>query len=133
MFYTAALTQVLKISFGRARPYTGKDPFTFKPFQSLADENWSLPSGHTSLAFSFSTILAMNTESDLLKGLAYLPAFMTAFSRIYYNKHWISDIFMGAFIGYFVGRFVADLHKTKEETYIEPQTHRPVLSISLSF
>jgi len=131
MLYTAALTQFLKISFGRARPYTGKDPFSFKPFQSLSDDNWSLPSGHTSLAFSLSTVLANNTDSDFLKVLAYIPAFMTAFSRVYDNKHWTSDVFMGAAIGYFVGWFVTDLHKKNDEFNNKVYTHRPVLSISL--
>jgi membrane-associated phospholipid phosphatase len=133
MVYTAALTQFLKISFGRARPYTGENPFYLRPFQSLSDDNWSLPSGHTSLAFSLSTILAGNTDSDLLKGLAYIPAFMTAFSRIYYDKHWASDVFMGAFIGYFVGKFVSDLHERNEEMNLETYTHRPFISFSLSF
>lgn len=132
MIYTAALTQFLKISFGRARPYTGKDPFSLKPFQSLSEDDWSLPSGHTSLAFSLSTVLANNTDSDFLKGLAYIPALMTAFSRVYYNKHWTSDVFMGALIGYFVGKFAVDLHKQTEAMNPETFTHRPILSFSLS-
>ncbi len=133
MLYTATLTQFLKISFGRARPYTGKGPFSYKPFQSLSNDDWSLPSGHTSLAFSLSTILAGNTDSDLLKGLAYIPAFMTAFSRSYYNKHWASDVFMGAFIGYFVAKFVIELHKQNEAAGVQTFVHRPVLSFSFSF
>lgn len=132
MIYTAALTQFIKISFGRARPYTGKDPFSLRPFQSLSEDNWALPSGHTSLAFSLSTVLANNTDSDFLKGLAYIPALMTAFSRVYYNRHWTSDVFMGALIGYFIGRFVVNLHEQKEEMNVETFTHRPILSFSLS-
>ena len=133
MVYTAALTQFLKISFGRARPYTGEGPFSFRPFQSLSIDNWSLPSGHTSVAFSLSTILAGNTDSDLLKGLAYIPAVMTAFSRSYYDKHWASDVFMGAFIGYFVAKFVLELHKQNEELGADTFAHRPIISFSLSF
>jgi membrane-associated phospholipid phosphatase len=133
MIFTASVTQVLKISFGRARPYTEKGPFCYHPFQSLSEDNWALPSGHTSLAFSLSTILAGNSESDFIKGLAYIPAFMTAFSRIYYNRHWTSDVFLGAFIGYFVGRFVLDLHEQNEDMNLETFTHRPILSISFTF
>lgn len=133
MIYTAALTQVLKISFGRSRPYTERGPFSLKPFQSLDEENWSLPSGHTSLAFSLSTILAHNTDSDFLRVLSYIPAFMTAFSRSYYDKHWTSDVFMGAFIGYFVGKFVVDLHRDKENMQGAQNMHKPIISLSLTF
>lgn len=131
--YTLAVTGVFKIGFGRARPLTGKSAFYFRPFQSMNYENWSLPSGHSSIGFSLSTILSRNAKTDFLKILAYLPPVITAFSRVYYNKHWTSDVFLGAVVGYFIGTFVADLHKENEELMPENITHQPLFSISLSF
>ena len=128
--YSVTVTSGLKIIIGRARPSTGNDPFTFEPF-AFKNSNWSLPSGHTTVAFSLSTVLAANTDSYALKTAAFLPAFLTAFSRIYQNHHWTSDVFLGAMVGYFVGKFVTNLHDEKELT---PQMAQiPLLSLSLSF
>lgn len=128
--YSVTVISGLKIIIGRARPSTGNDPFTFEPF-AFKNPNWSLPSGHTTVAFSLSTVLAANTDSYALKAAAFLPAFLTAISRVYQNHHWTSDVFLGAAAGYFVGKFVTDLHAEKELT---PQIAQiPLLSLSLSF
>lgn len=128
--YSVTVTSGLKIIIGRARPSTGNDSFTFQPF-AFKNSNWSLPSGHTTVAFSLSTVLAANTDSYALKTAAFIPAFLTAFSRVYQNHHWTSDVFLGAAIGYFVGKFVTDLHDEKELTLEMAQM--PLLSLSLSF
>lgn len=108
--YTVALTGALKLSLGRARPFTGKSAFKFEPFQHVQNAFRSFPSGHTSIAFSLSTVLAERAESDLMKIIFYIPAVATAFSRVYQNHHWTSDVFIGACIGYFMGKFVTDMH-----------------------
>ena len=108
--YSASITQILKVGFGRARPYISDDSSYCKPFNFESDLN-SLPSGHVSNAFAISTVLAKNTDSELLKILAYTPAVFTAFSRVYQNYHWTSDCLLGAAIGYFCGAWVADHHE----------------------
>jgi len=108
--YTGIVTTILKSSIGRARPYMNLSSKNFKPFTIKNDFN-SLPSGHTSVAFSLSTILSNNVKNDYLKVAAYLPAFATAFSRMSYDKHWLSDVFLGAALGYFIGNFVHNLHE----------------------
>ena len=128
--YSVSVTSGLKIIFGRARPSTGNDSFTFEPF-AFKNSNWSLPSGHTTVAFSLSTVLAANTDNYALKVASFLPAFLTAVSRVYQNHHWASDVFLGAMIGYFTGKFVTDLHNEKELT--AQMTQIPLLSLSLSF
>ncbi len=120
-FYTASITAALKLSFGRARPLTGKDAFSFKPFQKIRNEFRSFPSGHTSTAFSLSTVLASRSKETWQKIMLYFPAFVTAISRIYQNHHWLSDVFIGGCIGYFIGKFVTDLHNESYELeLIEP-------------
>jgi membrane-associated phospholipid phosphatase len=126
------VTSLVKLSFGRARPSAGTDAFDFSPFSSIDDEHLSLSSGHTSLAFSMSTVLAQHTASNVMKILYYVPAFVTAFSRVYHNRHWVSDTFAGAFVGYFVGRFVVDLHKKKDELD-KPSPPPQMFSISFAF
>ncbi len=128
--YTAVSTQILKITFGRTRPYAAVNSFELNPFQ-FEEEKWSLPSGHTSIAFSLSTVLAENTDKIGLKILYFTPAFITAISRVLYNKHWTSDVFMGAFLGYFTAKFVADIHEKNEQ--ITPPQHTPLLNFTFPF
>jgi len=113
-FYAGAITSILKISVGRARPFTNKGSGTFEPFTFFNDDFHSFPSGHATLAFSLSTVLAKNSKSDLLKVIAYIPAVLTCVSRVYQDDHWVSDVFAGAAIGYFVGDWVANTHLQKE-------------------
>ena len=42
----------------------------------------------------------------LVAPLVYGVASLTAFSRLNRNKHWASDVFVGAAIGYFIGKMV---------------------------
>lgn len=65
----------------------------------------SFPSGHTSGAFTMSTILARHYGWKV--GIpAYLLATATAFARIEDNKHRLSDVVAGATIGIVMGRLV---------------------------
>lgn len=128
--YSVSVTSALKIAFGRSRPYTGHDPFTFDPI-SFTNSKWSYPSGHSTVAFSLSTVLAANTENTGWKIAAFIPAFLTVISRVYQNYHWASDVFLGGMIGYFTGSFITELHKEKELNGKIETT--PLISLSLSF
>lgn len=129
--YTGIITQIAKVTFGRTRPYIADSAFEFNPFQTLNDNFFSFFSGHTSIAFSLSTIVSGDVEGTGWKILSYAPALLTGFSRIYQNKHWTSDVFMGAAVGYLVGRFVINTHKENENyrdvNFIPPQ---PFISFS---
>ena len=73
-----------------------------------------MPAGHTTWAFSLSTVLARNTKQDWLKVLAYLPAVLTFVARIYQDHHWTSDNFLGAALACFFANWVVDQHEKKE-------------------
>jgi membrane-associated phospholipid phosphatase len=112
--YAAAIVTVLKVTVGRARPLANEGKFSFEPLTLFDDYHHSFPSGHTTEAFTMSTILSMNAHSTLLKVLAYVPAFFTPFSRAYQGWHWISDCVFGAGIGYFTAKWITDLHAKNE-------------------
>jgi membrane-associated phospholipid phosphatase len=114
--YAGAITTFLKIATGRARPFTDRGSAAYHPFTFFDDDFHSLPSGHVTLAFSLSTVLSKNTKSDLLEIIAYLPAVLTAISRVYQDNHWSSDVFLSAAIGYFVGDWVVNLHEEKRSS-----------------
>jgi membrane-associated phospholipid phosphatase len=112
--YSGGITAILKAAIGRARPYTDKGAENYLPFTILDDGFHSLPSGHTTLAFALSTVLSRNADSKALKVVAFVPAALTAFSRIYQDYHWASDCLLGAVIGYVVATWVVDLHDGKD-------------------
>ncbi|MCW8850186.1 MAG: phosphatase PAP2 family protein [Melioribacteraceae bacterium] len=114
--FTSLATLLLKISFGRERPRLNSEPFSFHPFSFKSDNFLSFSSGHTALAFSLSTILASNTENNYLKVIFYIPAFMTAFSRVYQNHHWFSDVLFGGVVGFSIAKFVTGIHKVNNHS-----------------
>jgi membrane-associated phospholipid phosphatase len=90
------VTAVLKEVIGRVRPNVdGSEPLDFKPFSG----NASMPGGHTSAAFGFSASLADDVHPLWAKIGLYTLATGTAWSRVYNNKHWTSDVVAGAIVG----------------------------------
>jgi hypothetical protein len=53
--------------------------------------------------------------------------------RVAQNKHWLSDVFLGATIGYFTARFVHSLHDLPqlEQTAIPQQSDLISFSVPL--
>jgi membrane-associated phospholipid phosphatase len=125
-FITGVVTGLGKFIFGRARPFTGEGKLSFHPFNfKYGNKYFSLPSGHSSLSFTVSTIIASKFDNSLLKAIIFTPAVLTAFARVYNNQHWFSDIFLGSAIGYLIGKAVANLHsKENISTIIFPQGFR---------
>jgi len=127
--YTGAITLLLKTVFGRARPYMNEGKSSYHPF-SFRDDFHSFPGGHTATAFVLSTVLSRNAGPTWLKVLAYLPAVITPFSRVYEDKHWVSSCFFGGALGYFVATWVVDLHKKKDKEF-QSTSSTPLFNISI--
>lgn len=111
---------VLKTISGRTRPsyygqYAEAEP-TFKgPFGSTSRDangkksNSSFPSGHTTVAFAAATVFAKEyAKTPLVPIIAYSAATLIGLSRITENKHWATDVFVGAALGYLTGRQVVN-------------------------
>ena len=95
---TAIATETVKITTGRARPFTENGPWSFQPFPGNRDEYKSLPSGHASLAFAVFTPFA-ETYSRWI----YLIPISVAAGRVYQDKHWLSDVAVGSGLGLISG------------------------------
>jgi len=90
------ITAVFKYALGRERPnVAGSEPLDFIPFSG----NVSMPSGHTSTAFGFAASLAEDVHPLWAKIGLYTLATGTAWSRVYNNQHWTSDVIAGAIVG----------------------------------
>jgi membrane-associated phospholipid phosphatase len=104
---SGAVTAVAKGIAGRQRPYldrTDSDRFAFgRGFTSGARS--SFPSGHTTAAFAVASAVTEETRdwwphAPLVVGpLLYGGAAMVGLARIYDDKHWASDVVLGAGVG----------------------------------
>lgn len=93
------ITALVKVALGRERPIEASaEPLDFEPF-SLSSDDASMPSGHTSSAFGFAASLAEDVHPLWAKIGLYTLATGTAWSRVYNNKHWTSDVIAGAIVG----------------------------------
>ena len=120
----SAFASLLKGAFGRARPYvhpptdsTGFEPNDWKFGRGYRNEQYrSFPSGHTVAAFAAAA--AVTNEAVrwwpkwqwVIGPAMFGGATMVGISRMYDNKHWASDVMMGAAIGIFAGNKVVRFH-----------------------
>jgi membrane-associated phospholipid phosphatase len=111
LLISGVLVQGLKQVFSRTRPYAASNQWEFQgPGKFRGADKVSFPSGHTASAFSIAASIATIYDSKLVKILAYSAATLTGLSRIHDNKHWMSDVFMGAIIGTVSGIFITKRH-----------------------
>ena len=96
-------TEVLKITLGRARPFTNepKTDIDFLEFELETNEN-SLPSGHTSTAFTIATVLSERLDNIYASVTLYSLASLTAYQRIYSDVNWLSIIFGVRWVIYWI-------------------------------
>ena len=116
-----AMESLLKFLSGRQRPYyydphsVEAEPRFHGPFSKSGRDingkslNSSFPSGHTTVAFAAATVFALEyKDKPLIPILSYSVATLIGLSRITENKHWTTDVFLGAVLGYFTGKQVVN-------------------------
>lgn len=111
------VTGAIKAAVGRARPYATGDslPTSFGLMRGLTQGTayQSLPSGHATAAFALAGVLAAEGrhrwgETNRVTGPAgFAVAALVAGSRVYHDRHWASDVVLGAGIGATAGAVVA--------------------------
>jgi membrane-associated phospholipid phosphatase len=112
--YAGIVTTVIKSTAGRSRPYTGKGNMDWHPVQFNTDQT-SFPSGHATLAFAVSSVMANYIDNTYWKIGWYTLAGLVGTARIYHDKHWLSDVIMGSAIGYFIGDYVSNHPENRSE------------------
>lgn len=93
----------------------------------------SMPSGHTAMSFTTATILYHEYKdyNKLLAASGYVTASLTGLLRVTNNKHWMSDVLIGAGLGMLVTNLVYLHHdrikkrtkKPKSQLTLLPQSH----------
>jgi membrane-associated phospholipid phosphatase len=103
---------VVKTVVGRQRPSVEPaDPnsYHFMRGRSGGDKYRSFPSGHTVSAFAAAAAVTAETSRNapntkwIVGPVLYTGAALVGVSRMYNNRHWASDVIIGAGIGTFAG------------------------------
>jgi len=114
--FSGVVTISLKSLLGRWRPCTHHGSFAFSPFTTGPNEHLSFPSGHVTIAFALSSVMAGCHANKIWKTGWYLLALITAISRIYHDDHWLSDVVCSALIGTTVGIWLTKDYRSKNIT-----------------
>lgn len=127
----------LKPLIGRARPGHQMGNFDFHPLKKGALFH-SFPSGHASIAFTITLVLAQRIHNTPLKVFFYSLAAATAFCRLYSNAHWFSDVVFGGAVGWFsssasMKNLFLNKYRKKNSTNISFNPSTSGLSLILSF
>lgn len=97
--YSGLVTNILKYTIRQKRPY--------------GDQRNSFPSGHTTTAFAFASVVA--ERHPWYYGVpAYLLASLVGFQRINANRHYLHDVIAGATIGTVFGIGLNSLLSSKK-------------------
>jgi hypothetical protein len=112
-------TLILKEATGRGRPIATSHKGDFKPFGFKSNFD-SLPSMHTASSFAMASVLARTSDSMSVAVLSYCAAAFVGFSRMNQDKHWASDVLLGAAIGELAGRVAVSQHARKSSYSFVP-------------
>ncbi len=105
---TGLTTQIIKHLTHRHRP-DQDDPANPRlwegPFTGW--DYTAFPSGHTSTAFALASLISSVYKDKIWVAiLSYTIATGVAWSRVYDNKHWPTDVLIGAALGFAIGKTV---------------------------
>lgn len=107
----------------------------FYPFKKQLDQSdfSSFPSGHTTVAFAAATVYALEyRDKPLIPIISYGAATLIGLSRITENKHWPTDVLVGAILGYLSGRQVVN-NFHRYSNVMHGKTRQPPLSFNFNY
>ncbi len=121
LLISTALYTFTKIVVRRQRPSFGDNPFNYNAPFTNDKQHTAFPSGHMLTVTTVATALSeiYGEDHPWVPWVAYSVAGLTGVSRLYHNRHWSSDVWIGASLGYFVTKtvFKHQRQRSKKGTY----------------
>lgn len=131
------VTGAIKGMAGRKRPEISPDDpgsFSWLRGQREGGDYQAMPSGHTTAAFAFATAVHLEVRRRAPRHarwvgvLAYTSAVATAYARMHDDRHWLSDVTVGAGIGSVTAAAIHRWHATRAADPVDGFFLRPVLA-----
>ena len=134
--YSGLTAMFIRMIAGRKRPSVTDDPYKFIGFTSN-NTYQSFPSGHVTVAFAFSTVLAEYFNTPLSRVGFYSLGTLSAIERLINSQHWFTDVALGALVGIAGGIHVINEEarrnsKSKSRLTIKPTFNGISLQYSLN-
>lgn len=123
-----ATSGALKMLAGRARPYASADttPHDFGIGRGVRGERYqAFPSGHATVSFAVASALMSETSGRsttarwVVGPLLFGGATVVGLSRMYADRHWASDVVVGAAVGTFAGLKTVRFNHTRTGNRID--------------
>ncbi len=114
--YSGITITVIKHLTHRVRPFQSPQMDAHIWDGPITDDfsHTSFASGHTIMIFTFASVLGSHYKDHLWVPITlYSLASLEAFSRVYSQNHWTSDVVVGAALGFAIGKFVVNQDRCK--------------------
>jgi membrane-associated phospholipid phosphatase len=128
IFITSATATVARGILGRSRPFAtaDSDAYDYKPGVGFGELKYrAYPSIHAASAFATAAALTAETARHssraawIIGPLGYSLASLPGLARMYEDKHWASDVLMGAALGTVTGWATVRYHHNRPDNRID--------------
>ena len=122
------IVNATKYLIGRSRPTDGKGAYDFEPLSG----HDSFMSGHTTEAFALASVITEHYDALWIKVTAYGLAGTVGYARLNNNRHWTSDVLVGAVVGTYVGKTVVHFNRAHHRIKLQPIVQRDLQGAEFS-
>src|SRR5262245_1376355 len=139
IFIASATATVVRGLLGRSRPFvsSGFDAYDYSPGKGFTELRYrAYPSIHAASAFATASALPAEPPRHSRRAafvvgpIAYSLASLPGFARMYGDKHWASDVLMGAALGTVSGWASVRYHHHRPNNWLDRVFIGPVPTVS---